>query len=441
MAEPPFDEMELELLDSPPSSDRRRAIVRTWIGAAAAEARQSLGASGGPAVHGEPGGDLDQALDEALAAALDAVGGLAGPSVGEIRERAAHLAEVATSRGLLVAANLTEVPESPVLFALADLAHDQAPANPARGALLGRLVLALAQRCVDARGRLAADLEAAAWIAIADGLVRSSEIVEADQALEQARRAREVGTADPLLDARFETVASNLRSDQSRFRESLLHARRARRIYTEIGQPHEAAKARIRMAIQLYHLGEPLDAAIRELERAIPELRVDLEPRAYAAAHQAMTRYLAEAGRIDEAESRLRDLRRLGDELGNPYDSTRIEWLGAHIAALRGDFAESERLYREVIAFWTEAGFEWDTALATLELTAVHLAQGKTDEVRRNAEKLLPVFRGLGIAPEALATLQLVAAAARRDALERALVDRLIAQLRGRPDKGPRVRA
>ncbi|MCB9377669.1 MAG: hypothetical protein H6511_02745 [Holophagales bacterium] len=427
--------MELDLLDAPPSSERRHAIVRAWIGAAAAEARQTHGAPPGTVVQEASDVDLEEALEEALAASIDSVGGLAELSVEEIHERAARLAGVASHRGLLVAANVAEAPESPVLFALADLAHREALADPARGTLLGRLVLALAQRCPDARDRLAADLEAAAWIAIADGLDRASDVVEAEAALEMARRAREAGTADPLLDARFETVASNLRYDQSRYREALAHARRARRIYAEIGQPHEAAKARIRIAIQLYHLGEPLEAAIRELERAIPQLRSDHEPRAYVAAYQAMTRYLAEDGKLDEAEHRLHELRKLGEGLTNPHDLARIEWLAAHIAALRGDYGESERLYRNVVDFWTAEGVDWDTAIATLELTGVLLAQGRTEEVRRNAEQLLPVFRNLGLAPEAIATLQLVTAAARRDALEHALLEKLVAQLRGRPPR------
>ena len=83
---------------------------------------------------------------------------------------------------------------------------------------------------------------------------------------------------------------------------------------------------------------------------------------------------------------------------------------------------------------------DFDAAYATLELTGVLLAQGRTEEVRRNAEQLLPVFRNLGLAPEAIATLQLVTAAARRDALERALLEKLLAQLRGRPDSALRSR-
>lgn len=433
MAEPPLDEIENQLLDPRTSAPRRQAIVRAWIGAAAEDALRSRPNPPAPAF--EDGGALDEAFGAALASVLEEVGDAATHTVQEIRGRAERLADLASSRGLLMTANLSEVPESAVLFALADLAHEVAPADPPKGQLLGRLVLTLAQRCPDSRGRLAADLEAAAWTAIADAHERASEVIEGDQAMEMARDALGRGTADPLLEARFEAVASNIRSDQSRFRESLRHARRARRIYTEIGQPHEAAKARIRVAMQLYHLGEPLEASIRELERALPDLRTDIEPRSLAAAQLAMTRYLAEAGRIDEAEVKLAEVRRLGDELGNAYDSTRIEWCAAHIASLRGDYLEAERMYREVIAFWTDAGYDWDAAQATLELSGVLLALGRTDEVRQNAERLLPLFRDLGIAPEALTTLQLVAAAARRDALERSMVERLVAQLRGRPER------
>ena len=434
MAETPIDDAEVALLDPASSPERRVEIVRTWIGAAATEARSAV-VRPGAATAVAPANELDDALEAALRSALDEVRESAHRSAVEIREEASRLADLASRRGLLVAANSSPAPDSAVLFALADLAHREAPIDPQRAQMLGRLLLALAPRSSGARGRLAADLEAVAWTAIADGHVRATEIVAADDALHRARAARERGTSDPLLDARYETVAANLRSDQSRFRESLRHARRARRIYAEIGQPHEAAKARIRIAMQLYHLGEPLDAPIREIHRALPDLRSELEPRALASARQNLARYLAEADRLEEAREMLPGLRRLANDLGNPYDPARVEWLAAHIAALGGEYAEAERLYREVVEVWNAAGFEYDAALATLEMTAVLLARGKTDEVRRNAEALLPVFRGLGIAPEALATLQLIAAAARRDALERALVEKLVAQLRGRPTR------
>jgi len=434
MADIPIDDGSLELLDPASPPGRKRAIVRAWIGAAAGELRRSGGRAPevGAASLEAP---FEESLEAALAGALADAGDGASLSVEQIRDEAERLARVAEERGLLHAANSSPAPESAVLFALADLAHREAPAAPARALLLGRLVLSLAPRCSDSGSRLAADLEAAAWTAIADGHIRATDVVSGDEALERARDARSRGTADPLLDARWETAATNLRCDQSRFREALIHARRARRIYAEIGQPHEAAKARIRVAIQLYHLGEPLERVIHELDRALPDLHVEREPRAFAAARQNLARFLADAGRLDEAEALLPELRRLARELDNPYDPARVEWLAANIAAQRGRYAEAERRFREVIEVWNAAEFEYDAALATLELTAVLLALGKTDEVRRNAEQLLPVFRGLGVAPEALATLQLVTAAARRDALERALVEKLVAQLRGRPDR------
>ncbi len=433
MAETPIDDVEVELLDPASPPERRLEIVRTWIGNAAMETRQST-ARQGVATATAAAGELDDALEAALAAALAEVGASATRSAVEIRAEAQRLAEMASRRGLLVAANST--PDARFGGALR--------ARRSRSPRSSRSIRSGPSCSVDCcwRSRRAASARAGGSRPTSRQSPgrrsptatsvppRSSRPTRRSS---RARAARERGTSDPLLDARYETVAANLRSDQSRFREALRHARRARRIYAEIGQPHEAAKARIRIALQLYHLGEPLDASIREIHRALPDLRGDLEPRRGRPPTRTWRVFSPTRVESTQRGALLPELRRLADELDNPYDPARVEWLAAHIAALRGDYVEAERLYREVVGVWNAAGFEYDAALATLELTAVLLALGKTDEVRSNAEALLPVFRGLGIGREALATLQLIAAAARREALERTLVEKLVAQLRGRP--------
>jgi hypothetical protein len=68
-------------------------------------------------------------------------------------------------------------------------------------------------------------------------------------------------------------------------------------------------------------------------------------------------------------------------------------------------------------------------ALAALELAAVHLRQGRTDEARDGALEAVGVFTGLGIGREAMASVLVIRAAFERRSATAALLESVAARL------------
>ena len=68
-------------------------------------------------------------------------------------------------------------------------------------------------------------------------------------------------------------------------------------------------------------------------------------------------------------------------------------------------------------------GIGYDAAMVSLDLAVLYLRQGRTDEVRRLAEEMLPIFQAQDVHREAFAALVLFQEAARHDqmTLDRAI--------------------
>ncbi|HEX3526143.1 MAG TPA: hypothetical protein VH988_03675 [Thermoanaerobaculia bacterium] len=62
-------------------------------------------------------------------------------------------------------------------------------------------------------------------------------------------------------------------------------------------------------------------------------------------------------------------------------------------------------------------GIGYDAAMVSLDLAVLYLRWGRTAEVRRVAEEMLPIFASQDVDPEALAALALFQEAARQEQL------------------------
>jgi hypothetical protein len=108
-----------------------------------------------------------------------------------------------------------------------------------------------------------------------------------------------------------------------------------------------------------------------------------------------------------------------------------VVWLRARIAWSRGELGAAERLYTEARQRALDRGIAWDAGLVSLELALVHLVQGRTDRVRKLAAEALGVFAEQEVERETRAALELLDAAARRDAFTRELLEQAIAAVEG----------
>jgi hypothetical protein len=106
-----------------------------------------------------------------------------------------------------------------------------------------------------------------------------------------------------------------------------------------------------------------------------------------------------------------------------------MTWLEGLIAAGRGEADDAERLFREAQRSFLEMDLPYTAALASLDLAALWLRQGRTEETRNLVEELLATFRVLDIRREAIAALLMLREAFQKDRATLALLRTVASEL------------
>lgn len=111
-------------------------------------------------------------------------------------------------------------------------------------------------------------------------------------------------------------------------------------------------------------------------------------------------------GRFSEAAEYAASASKIVDASENRIDILRCRWLRARVLDGQGDRSLAVSFYRDLIEEFQERNLQYDLALVTLELAAVHLALGQARECRLLTAGLPAYFEAKGIYPEALAALK-----------------------------------
>lgn len=137
-------------------------------------------------------------------------------------------------------------------------------------------------------------------------------------------------------------------------------------------------------------------------------------------------------GQANEAERRLGEVQAMAKQLGNALDQLRLRWLEARIDAALDRRLEAIEKLRQVRADFQEQKIAYDTALVTLELSALLLEQGQTGEVKQLAEEMLDTFAKQEVPQEAEKALRIFCAAAVQESATVELVRRVLAEVERR---------
>ena len=124
----------------------------------------------------------------------------------------------------------------------------------------------------------------------------------------------------------------------------------------------------------------------------------------------------------------LRDGEAAGLLAGHPW--RRFAVLGDSIAQGLGRSGEAEPIYREVQGKFLELGKSYDAALVSLDLARLLAAEGCTDDLKRLAAELMPVFESRDVHREAIVALLIFQRACEEERLTVELVQQLAAYLR-----------
>lgn len=256
------------------------------------------------------------------------------------------------------------------------------------------------------------------------------QLPKADQTFQDSLRLWEAGApGDPerLLDeARALSLEASLRHDQRRLPEALDLLDRA--IAADRNGDH-TGRFLIKQAKTLEEI-DRYDEAIETLERALPRIDGEREPRLLWGLRFNLLEYLFKVGRYVEAETMIKGVREEAILRGNELDLVRLTWLGARIAALRGQAQEAEAAFEQVRKAFLARSIAYDAALVTFELAVFYLREGRFAEVQELTRQLLPVFKAQQVSREAFATVKLFCEAVEKETITVELAQGFLDDLR-----------
>lgn len=210
------------------------------------------------------------------------------------------------------------------------------------------------------------------------------------------------------------SLAASLRRCQRQFEEALRLVELAIQLDAEAGAEHQVAKRLILKSHILFELGR-IEEAIGAVQKALERLDLRRDLFLYVVAVHALLCYLVDAGYVTEARQRFEKAQRHYDCLESEWSlQVRRLWLDGKIARGSGETEQAERSLTAARDSFLERGIGVDAALVSLDLARLYEDQGRLDDLQKQAEAALPVFRSLDFHREAAAAVALLVKAGSR---------------------------
>jgi hypothetical protein len=225
------------------------------------------------------------------------------------------------------------------------------------------------------------------------------------------------GVTDPDILARVDELEASLRKDQRIFAEAEELLTRAGMLYRLAGLKTERARVTLLLADVCFHRGN-VSRAIETAHYALTHIKRVDDPRLYMCGRFNLASYLTEAEDYREASDILATEADLFQKFPEPWTQLRVMWLRGKILAGRNDLPAAEKAFLEVRDGFVAQGIGYDAAMVSVEdLAPLYLRSGRTGDVKRLAEEMIPIFEAADVHREALAALLLFQEAARQEAL------------------------
>jgi tetratricopeptide (TPR) repeat protein len=312
--------------------------------------------------------------------------------------------------------------------------------DPLFGEHLGWLALRLSDHLDRERygAERIADLGARAWAFVGNACRLRFDFQGAEEAFRTAYRQLKKGTRDGLERAIFLDLKASLRRAQRRFDEALRLLQRAVELFLGHGERHRAGRSLVN-ASTVYHYAGNLESAVAVLRQALPLLDPEREPRLLLCARHNLVDYSASLERFQEAQRLYREARPLYRSFNEPWVQNRRKWVRGKIARGLGQLRQAETQFLAARDGFVAEGIPYDTALVSLELALLYAEQGRTEDLKRLAAEMVPVFASRHIHREALAALAFFRQAVEAERASAGLIATVAAYLR-RAEGDPALR-
>jgi len=272
------------------------------------------------------------------------------------------------------------------------------------------------------------DLRARAWAMKGNALRVVSNLRESGRCLNRALKLLELGTGDPLEEARVCEFFAALRSNQRRIDQAVRLQQRAMRLYRRAGHRERLGRAMVDLASYNAIAGDR-EFAIELVQKALEMVDVDRDPRTVLAARHNLAVFLQESGRLREALEVLGQARSLYETLGDRRNLLRLRWLEGSLAKDLGEMKLAEQAFLEVYH-----GFVEETPLiaaqVALELALVYVETGREGEVAPIVLAMEKVFRAHEVEEHAVTAWLVLREAVERNRLHAAVLKDVAARLR-----------
>ncbi|HWN41054.1 MAG TPA: hypothetical protein VNW71_02470 [Thermoanaerobaculia bacterium] len=238
----------------------------------------------------------------------------------------------------------------------------------------------------------------------------------AEEDLDRAEELLDLGTGDLLERAYLLAARATLKSELGYFEDASALFREAVSCAHQMGDLHLEGTYLIAWASSVGWV-DP-ERGLELAERGEARLQPGADPHLEIGARHLKVFRMSELGRTAEARSLLEEHRHLYESFPDPVTQGRLLRLEGHLACNEGNLEESERKFRDLVALYERHDFEFDLALAGVELSQVLSLRGKVAEAGAILRGLYPFLESRKLHADILSSWIGLQEAVQRDAVQ-----------------------
>lgn len=276
---------------------------------------------------------------------------------------------------------------------LLDEAKKSVRNDPLRAVDLSHLALAVAERldADDYGAERIKDFEAAAYICLSNAKRLVSDFTGAESALHAAQQLLAEGTRDLAERANFISIAASLKTDLGDLEEAAESLSEAIKLARRFKDKHLEGRLLIKQSGIVGWI-DPVHA-IELVERGLSLIDAEREPALELNGRHILAFLTNEIGDPDEASAILSTYAYLYRKFDDVFWRGRLLHLHANIARKENDLLRAELYFRDLVQLYQEHSFEFDLALAALDLAEVLTARGSFQESEEILAAVYPILQ------------------------------------------------